>query len=199
MLQLRRNNGLELGIVSSVTGGVKFFNASSAFFTSLKAGNALADVSYTLPTDAPAVDDYVLSSKTTGVTSWVPVTAAAGGDDTINWPMATDESHPYTTYRVVGQRGFTTAEVASYPTVDFQCCGYVTTTTGSFTGTAQLYDLTAASSVTTFSFTSVSPVQQTTTVALSNNHFYEVRIYTSAFLNYQSQFVLMNALLKGNT
>ena len=65
-----------LGVASTSTGVLNLANASSAFLTTLQAGNATAAVTYTLPTAAPASNGYALTSTTAGVLSW---TAVASG------------------------------------------------------------------------------------------------------------------------
>ena len=63
-------NGIEqLGTISATTGQLKFFNSATAFSTSLQA-NPGSNVTYTLPTDAPVSNGFVLSSTTTGIWSW---------------------------------------------------------------------------------------------------------------------------------
>jgi hypothetical protein len=62
-----------VGKTSTTTGKLAFANASSAFLTTLQAGNATAAVTYTLPTDAPASNGYALTSTTAGVLSWSAV------------------------------------------------------------------------------------------------------------------------------
>lgn len=61
---------LSLGRLSTATGTLGFYNASSALATILQAGNATAAVTYTLPTAGPAANGCALTSTTAGVMSW---------------------------------------------------------------------------------------------------------------------------------
>jgi hypothetical protein len=67
---------LNVGRNSLITGSVKLWNSGSTKYTMLQAGASFNDVTYTLPTDAPAVSGYALVSTTGGVMSWASV---AGG------------------------------------------------------------------------------------------------------------------------
>ncbi len=60
-----------IGTASTTTGILRFYNSASAFYTAFQAGNALANVTYTLPTNAPAGNNYLLASSTAGVLSWL--------------------------------------------------------------------------------------------------------------------------------
>ena len=67
-----------LGTSGGATGFLSFANSANANLTNLQAGMAVNAVTYTLPTDAPAVSGYVLSSTMTGEMSWaVPGTVTA--------------------------------------------------------------------------------------------------------------------------
>lgn len=60
-----------LGTASTSTGVLTFKNATNANNTVIQSGVAAASVTYTLPTNAPAVSGYHLASTTGGVMSWV--------------------------------------------------------------------------------------------------------------------------------
>lgn len=62
---------VHIGAALEQTGVLNFFNSSSAFLTSFKAGNATAAVAYTWPTGAPAANNNVLAGSTAGVLSWI--------------------------------------------------------------------------------------------------------------------------------
>jgi hypothetical protein len=70
------NGLLNVGRNSLITGSVKLWNSGSTKYTMLQAGASINDVTYTLPTNAPAVNGYALTSTTAGVMSW---TSVAGG------------------------------------------------------------------------------------------------------------------------
>lgn len=63
------NNILTVGMASTATGTVKFGHASSSYLTGIKAGNATAAVTYTLPTADGSTTD-VLSTNGAGALSW---------------------------------------------------------------------------------------------------------------------------------
>ncbi len=82
------NVDLWLGNTDNTTSELRFYEAQSTDgtfpaagtnYTAFKAGTQTADVTYTLPTAAPASNGQVLSSTTTGTMSWV---TAGGGDVT---------------------------------------------------------------------------------------------------------------------
>jgi hypothetical protein len=66
---------LALGIASTTTGSLSFYNSASANATTIQGGNASSAVTYTLPTAAPASNGYILSSTTGGTLSWANPTA----------------------------------------------------------------------------------------------------------------------------
>ena len=69
---------LQLGTASATTGLFELYHASSANKTAFQAGNATAAVTYTLPTAAPGVSGYALTSTTAGVMSWTSVGTVFG-------------------------------------------------------------------------------------------------------------------------
>ncbi|MBI2269555.1 MAG: collagen-like protein [Bacteroidetes bacterium] len=74
---LHVNGDLRLGFATNTNGSLIFNNNSNGKAVTIQSGASLNDVTYTLPTDAPATSGYVLSSTTLGVMSWVnPATAA---------------------------------------------------------------------------------------------------------------------------
>lgn len=74
--------GVTLGVQQTTQGSLTLSNtAAGAYATKLQASNsATAAATLTLPPAPPAVDDYVLSAKTTGVMAWV---AQSGGSSTL--------------------------------------------------------------------------------------------------------------------
>jgi len=72
-------NGLGLNIDNGLS--ALFWDVGNSNKVSVKAGAMTADWSLTLPVAAPAADDYVLSAKTTGVSTWV---APSGGDQYVD-------------------------------------------------------------------------------------------------------------------
>ncbi|MBL7893419.1 MAG: hypothetical protein JNL63_12370, partial [Bacteroidia bacterium] len=74
---LHVNGDLRLGFGANTNGSLIFNNSSNGKAVTIQSGASLNDVTYTLPTDAPAANGYILSSTTLGVMSWVnPATAA---------------------------------------------------------------------------------------------------------------------------
>jgi len=59
---------------------LRFDDSDSSNFSAFQAGNQTTDVTYTLPTAAPAVTGHVLSATTAGVMSWI---AMSGGSLTV--------------------------------------------------------------------------------------------------------------------
>lgn len=73
-----------LGSSGNQTGLATFWNASSYKLTAFRAGNATADMTYTLPTAGPAGNGYALISSTTGTMSWLNMSSPTfAGDITI--------------------------------------------------------------------------------------------------------------------
>lgn len=70
-----------LGVQQTTQGTLTLANtAAGAYATTLQSSNsATAAVTLTLPPAPPAVDDYVLSAKTTGVMAWVAQSGGGGG------------------------------------------------------------------------------------------------------------------------
>lgn len=96
-IDLLRSNGpnyflspLYFGNALVQTGQVNFYHQSSAKTTTLQAGNATADITYTLPTAGPAANNYLLQSSTTGTLAWTTspslTSATFAGDITITGP-----------------------------------------------------------------------------------------------------------------
>lgn len=81
---------LTLGTVSSITGGLKLAHASSAFLTTIQAGNAAAARTYTWPTNFGSAGDALTDAAGDGTLSW----AAAGGSSTLT---SVPKSANYTT------------------------------------------------------------------------------------------------------
>jgi hypothetical protein len=65
---------LKLGQESAVTGKALFMNATNGNRLYLQAGTTSATTTFTLPTAAPAGNDYLLKSSTAGVMAWTNVT-----------------------------------------------------------------------------------------------------------------------------
>jgi len=66
---------LSLGVASTTSGILSFRNSANAFTTSLQgSATTAASATYTLPTNVPASNGYILSSTTGGVMSWVDPT-----------------------------------------------------------------------------------------------------------------------------
>ena len=65
---------LKLGQESAVTGKALFMNAANGNRLYLQAGTTSATTTFTLPTAAPAGNDYLLKSSTAGVMGWTTVT-----------------------------------------------------------------------------------------------------------------------------
>lgn len=65
---------LKLGQESAVTGKALFMNATNGNRLYLQAGTTSATTTFTLPTAAPAGNDYLLKSSTAGVMGWTTVT-----------------------------------------------------------------------------------------------------------------------------
>lgn len=64
-------------------GSLKILEGTGAtYYTTFQGGDQAADITYTLPTAAPAVSGYALTATTGGVMSWAPAGASAGGSDT---------------------------------------------------------------------------------------------------------------------
>ena len=72
---------LTIGAQQTTRGTLTLANtAAGAYATTLQSSNsATAAVTLTLPPAPPAVDDYVLSAKTTGVMAWVAQSGGGGG------------------------------------------------------------------------------------------------------------------------
>lgn len=71
---VRVATALHLGVNSSKTGELIFRNSSNTNTMTLKAGATAAETTLTLPTGAPAGNDYTLKSSTAGVLSWNAIT-----------------------------------------------------------------------------------------------------------------------------
>jgi hypothetical protein len=69
---------ITLGTASSVTGTLKFANASSANLTTIQAGNAANARTYTWPTDFGAAGTVLTDAAGNGTLSWASAAAAAG-------------------------------------------------------------------------------------------------------------------------
>ena len=73
--------GVGIGLSVSIGGRLQMFNgANFTAFVSSASGNTV----YTLPATSPATGSSVLQSTSTGVMSWVPMTAGGGPSGTIN-------------------------------------------------------------------------------------------------------------------
>jgi hypothetical protein len=70
-----------LGVIGpgGTTGNLILLNQSSGFSTTIRAGVATGNATYTLPLDVPTANGYILSSTTGGVMSWVPLSGVADG------------------------------------------------------------------------------------------------------------------------
>lgn len=66
---------LTLGISTTTSGILSFKNSGNSFVTSIQgSASTAASATYTLPTDVPASNGYILASTTGGVMSWVDPT-----------------------------------------------------------------------------------------------------------------------------
>lgn len=63
-------DGLKVGVESAMTGALTLAHASSAFLTTLQAGNALAARTYVWPTDFGSAGDVLTDMAGDGVLSW---------------------------------------------------------------------------------------------------------------------------------
>lgn len=62
---------------------LRWYESGDGNYTAIQAGTQSADITYTLPTAAPAVSGYLLSATTAGVMSWIaPTTGSLTGTGT---------------------------------------------------------------------------------------------------------------------
>lgn len=73
-VQLKKGTQLEL------------YNAAGDYYSAFKATSATGNVTYTLPPTSPSTGTSVLQSDTSGVLSWVAMTASGGGAGTVATP-----------------------------------------------------------------------------------------------------------------
>ena len=75
------NNALSIRAANAL----RFYNSGNTFFTGFIGAQSGVNTTYTLPTTSPATGSSVLQSTSTGVMSWVPMTAGSpGGSGTVN-------------------------------------------------------------------------------------------------------------------
>ena len=67
---LTGSGALTLGAISAITGQLQLANSSSAFLTTIQAGNAAAARTYTWPTNFGAANSYLLDAAGNGTLSW---------------------------------------------------------------------------------------------------------------------------------
>jgi len=82
--------GVGVGQTINLAGSLNFWNGS--YYTGFKSG-ATASTTYTLPPTTPATGTSVLSSDTSGILSWVPMTATGGGSGTTTIGTPTDGTY----------------------------------------------------------------------------------------------------------
>jgi hypothetical protein len=66
-------------VSAGTAGQLQFRNPAATFTTSIQAGAQTANITYTLPTAAPTVNNQVLTSTTAGVMSWATALTSASG------------------------------------------------------------------------------------------------------------------------
>ncbi|NTW89455.1 MAG: hypothetical protein HGB37_00895 [Candidatus Moranbacteria bacterium] len=89
--------------------GILEGGTTPSYYTIFQGGDQSADITYTLPTGAPASNGYVLSSTTEGVMSWI---AAGSGSTTLQTAYNTTSGNTITT--TTGRNViFTLAELAT--------------------------------------------------------------------------------------
>jgi hypothetical protein len=71
-LNLVGASSLALGTASTNTGSINFKNAGGNFHTTIQSGTALANVTYTLPTNVGAAGTVLTDAAGDGVLSWAP-------------------------------------------------------------------------------------------------------------------------------
>jgi len=69
------NNALSIRAANAL----RFYNSGNTFFTGFIGAQSGVNTTYTLPTTSPATGSSVLQSTSTGVMSWVPMTAGGSG------------------------------------------------------------------------------------------------------------------------
>jgi hypothetical protein len=74
------NNALSLRAANSL----RFYNSGNTLYTGFIGAQSGVNTTYTLPTTSPATGTSVLQSTSTGILSWVPMTAGGGPSGTIN-------------------------------------------------------------------------------------------------------------------
>jgi hypothetical protein len=74
------NNALSIRAANAL----RFYNSGNTFFTGFIGSQSGVNTTYTLPATSPATGSSVLQSTSTGVMSWVPMTAGGGPSGTIN-------------------------------------------------------------------------------------------------------------------
>lgn len=67
------------GFANNITANLKLYNNTNLNFVAIKSGITTTSYDITLPVAAPAVNGYVLSATTAGVTSWVAQSGGGGG------------------------------------------------------------------------------------------------------------------------
>jgi hypothetical protein len=74
------NNALSIRAANAL----RFYNSGNTLYTGFIGAQSGVNTTYTLPTTSPATGTSVLQSTSTGVMSWVPMTAGGGPSGTIN-------------------------------------------------------------------------------------------------------------------
>lgn len=67
-------DNVSIGTANNLTGTLTFYNASNAFYLTIKAGATAANTTYTLPTALPTPGSGILVSSNAGIMSWLSAT-----------------------------------------------------------------------------------------------------------------------------
>lgn len=73
----RFNGGIAISGNASIGQSLNFYNTAATFYTGFRAGTISANTLYTLPTAFPGAGTSVLQSDTSGILTWVPMSAAS--------------------------------------------------------------------------------------------------------------------------
>jgi hypothetical protein len=104
----RINGGIAISGNASIGQSLNFYNTAATFYTGFRAGTISANTLYTLPTAFPGAGTSVLQSDTSGVMSWVPMSAtSASSGGTVS---------SGTQYQLAGYYSGTGASVSGSPT-----------------------------------------------------------------------------------
>jgi ABC-type branched-subunit amino acid transport system ATPase component len=126
------NGGIAISGNASIGQSLLLYSAGTAytFYTGFKAGSVLSNTLYTLPTTYPSTGTSVLQSDTSGIMSWVPMSASSSSGGTISSGVQ---------YQIAGYYSGSGASVS----------GSSTFTNNTSTGQVQILHTTASSSTAT--------------------------------------------------